>query len=283
MANSKYSAPPLSAAFVEREYNNRAMVPGHPAYFARWERDSEFVRETLPAVLDLPYGPDPRHRIDLFPAAKARGTLLFIHGGYWRSLDKNMFSWLAAAWVAAGVHVAMPNYRLCPAVRIEDTVDDAIAAANWLFAHGAEHGIGTERVVVSGHSAGGHLTAALFAADRARLQFDPARIAGGVPFSGIYDFSPLLHFGFNSDFRLDEAAARSLDLHDKRPTVAAPLVVAVGGQESSEFRRQSRLLAEAWQPQVKELLILPGTDHFSIVDAFSERGQPLYEATLALF
>src|SRR5881396_3544524 len=100
--------------FVEREYNNRALVPDHPAFFARWERDSQFVRATLPAVLDLPYGPDPRQRIDLFPAAKSRDTLVFIHGGYWRTLDKSMFSWLAASYVAAGVNVAMPNYRFAP-------------------------------------------------------------------------------------------------------------------------------------------------------------------------
>ena len=106
--------------FVEREYNNRALVPEHPAFFERWGKDSAFVRATLPCELDIPYGSDPRHRIDLFPAAKARGTLVFIHGGYWRTLDKSMFSWLAASWVAAGVNVVLPNYRLAPNVRIEE-------------------------------------------------------------------------------------------------------------------------------------------------------------------
>ena len=274
----------FTAEFVEREYNNRARVPEHGEYFARWERDSAFVRATLVGALDLPYGPDPRHRIDLFPAGPgARGTLVFIHGGYWRSLDKGMFSWLAAAWNAAGIHVAMPNYRLAPAVRIDDIVDDAIAAVNWLFAEGARHGVAAERVVVSGHSAGGHLAAALFAAPLARLRFDPARIAGGVPFSGIFDFTPLLQFSFNADYRMQPADAARLGLPDKRPTLAAPLVVAAGAAESSEFQRQSRLLAEAWAPQVRSLLLLPGLDHFSIVDAFAERGQPLYDATLALF
>jgi arylformamidase len=96
---------------LESEYNARGRVPDHPAYFARWERDSDFVRATLPCTLDVPYGPEARHRMDLFPAAHARGTLVFIHGGYWRSLDKSLFSWLAAAWVAAGVSVVVPNYR----------------------------------------------------------------------------------------------------------------------------------------------------------------------------
>lgn len=274
----------LSRDFVEREYNNRALVPDHGEYFARWERDSAFVRETLVGALDLAYGPDARHRIDLFPAGpKARGTLVFIHGGYWRTLDKNMFSWLAASWNAAGIHVALPNYRLAPAVRIDDIVEDVVAATNWLFASGARHGVTADRVVVSGHSAGGHLTGALFATPPGKLQFDASRIVGGVPISGVFDFAPLRQFSFNADFRLDEAAVARLNLLDKRPTLSAPLVVAAGAAESSEFQRQSRLLADAWAPQVKSLLLLPGLNHFSVVDAFAERGQPLYDATLALF
>jgi arylformamidase len=138
-------------------------------------------------------------------------------------------------------------------------------------------------VVVAGHSAGGHLTAALFAAPLERLRFDPARIVGGVPISGLYDFTPLARLAFNADFGLDEAAVHRLGLRHRRATLAAPLVVAVGADESAEFRRQSRLIADAWSPQVKSLLLLPGTHHFNIVDAFSERGQPLYEQTLALF
>jgi arylformamidase len=274
----------LSPEFVEREYNNRALVPEHGEYFARWQRDSEFVRATLMGAVDLPYGRDARQRIDLFSAGpRARGTLVFIHGGYWRSLDKNMFSWLAASWNAAGINVALPNYRLVPSVRIDDIVDDVIAAMNWLFANGFKHGVATDRVVLSGHSAGGHLTGALFATPHSRLQFDPARIAGGVPISGVFDFAPLRQFSFNADFRLDEDSVARLNLYDKRPTLAAPLVIAAGAAESSEFQRQSRLLADAWSAQTKSLLLLPGLNHFSIVDAFSERGQPLYDATLALF
>ena len=269
--------PAFTPEFVEREYNNRALVPDHPAYFARWERDSQFVRQTVRCSLDVPYGPDARHRMDLFHAPNPRGTLVFIHGGYWRSLDKSMFSWLAASWVAAGMDVAMPNYRLCPAVRIEAIVDDAIAAVNRVMAEARGP------VVLSGHSAGGHLTAAVFAAPRDRLDFDIARIAGGVPISGLFDFEPMRAFSFNADFGLDAAAVERLSVVQRKPTIAAPLVVAAGAAESSEFRRQSRLLADAWSPQVRSLLMLPELNHFSVVDAFAERGQPLYEETLALF
>src|SRR4029078_7207013 len=126
----------LSPPFVERAYNNRALAPAYAAFFARWESDSAFVRETLPGKLDLAYGPDPRHRIDVFPAGPGSSRLLIvIHGGYWRSLDKSYSSWLAASWVAANVSVALLNYRLCPAVRIGDIVDDVVAGANWPFAN----------------------------------------------------------------------------------------------------------------------------------------------------
>ncbi|MBC8024298.1 MAG: alpha/beta hydrolase [Burkholderiales bacterium] len=273
----------LTSEFVEREYNNRALVPEHAAFFARWEKDSAYVRQTLECETDVAYGPDARHRIDLFPAPNPRGTLVFIHGGYWRSLDKSMFSWLAAPYGAAGIGVAMPNYRLAPAVRIDDIVEDAIAATNWLMLNGVKHRMATERVVLSGHSAGGHLTAALFATPWSQLRFDPARIVGGVPISGIADFEPIRRFSFNTDFRLDAAAVQRLDLHTRAPTLDAPLVVAVGGWESSEFIRQSRLLADAWRAHVRALLVLPGLNHFSVVDAFAERGQPLHDATLELF
>ena len=272
----------LAPEILEREYNNRALVPEHPQFFARWERDSEFVRATLPGKIDLAYGPDPRHRVDLFPAAGTRGTLVFIHGGYWRSLDKRMFSWLAASFVAEGLSVAMLNYRLCPEVRIPQIVDDVLLATHWLFAHAPAHGVAMDRVVFAGHSAGGHLVAALFAAPRERLAFDIGKVAGGVPVSGIFDFAPLRHHSFNADLRLDDAAVASLALHDKQPTITAPLVVAAGALESSEFQRQSRLLAGAWGTQVRSLLLLPGINHFSVVDAFAERGNRLNAATLGL-
>jgi arylformamidase len=283
MTNFLLPPTPPDPAWVEREYNNRERVPEHPALFARWERDSAFVRRTLPGHLDLAYGPDPRHRIDLFPAPGSDRLLVFLHGGYWRSLDKALFSWLAPAWVAEGVSVALPNYRLCPAVAIADIVEDAIAAVNWLAQHAPGHGAGAARIVVAGHSAGGHLAAALLAAAPGRLAFDTARIAGAVPVSGVFDFSPLPSFSGNADLRLDAASARALDLHDRRPTLAAPLVVAVGGDESGEFVRQSRLLAQRWSAQVRELQVLPALNHFTILDALAERGQPLHAATARLF
>jgi arylformamidase len=270
---------PLDPAWVEREYNNRDRVPAHPEIFARWEKDSAFVRETLPGTPDIAYGPDPRHRFDWFPAPGGDRLLVFFHGGYWRALDKRFFSWLAPSWVAAGVSVAVVNYRLCPAVRIPDIVDDAAAALAAIAAHAA----GARRIVIAGHSAGGHLVGALFAAAPGRIAMDTSRIAGGVPVSGVFDFRAIPLFSSNADLKLDADSARALDLHDRSPALEAPLVVAVGGAESGEFLRQSRLLADRWKPKVKSLLELPTLDHFTVMDAMAERGNPLYESALGLF
>ena len=270
---------PLDPAWVEREYNNRDLVPNHLAIFARWEKDSAFVRETLPGTTDVAYGPHARHRFDFFPAEGSDRLLVFFHGGYWRTLDKRFFSWLAPSWVAAGVSVAVANYRLCPEVRIADIVDDAIAALNAIATH-APH---ARRIVIAGHSAGGHLVGALLAAKPGLLAFDTARIAGGVPVSGVFDFRAIPLYSANADLKLDAVSAKALDLHDRRPVIEAPMVVAVGGAESGEFLRQSRLIADRWKPQVRSLLELPALDHFTVMDAMVERGQPLYEAALGLF
>jgi arylformamidase len=124
--------------------------------------------------------------------------------------------------------------------------------------------------------------AALFATPLARLRFDPARIAGGVCLSGLYDFAPLKIHSFNADLRLDDAAVARLNLYDKATTIKAPLVIAAGGAESSEFQRQSRLIAEKWAPQARPAILVPGINHFSIVDAFAERAQVLHRETIGL-
>ncbi len=165
-ASLLFPAANFNAAWVEREYNNRDLVPDHPRIFERWERDSGFVRETLAGQFDLAYGPDPRHRVDLFPARGSDRLFVFFHGGYWRGLDKRMFAWLAPAWVAEGVSFALVNYRLCPAVRIADIVEDAAAATNWIAGNSPSHGAGARRIVLAGHSAGGHLVGAMFAQAR---------------------------------------------------------------------------------------------------------------------
>lgn len=266
--------------FYSREYNNRELFPDHPRHFARWQDDSAHARATMTCHLGLAYGASPGETLDLFPARKGDGSvLMFIHGGYWRSLDKNDFSYLAPAWVDAGVSLAVVNYDLCPAVTIERIVQQMLAASAWLYRNAERYGMDEERLYVSGHSAGGHLAAMLLAAlwpvlDRA-LPRD--LIKGALAVSGVYDLRPLTQVGWvNGDLRLDDASAARLSPAFLPPATRAPLYLAVGGQESSEFKRQNALLAQRWKSVLGSDVAMPGRDHFTVIDGLADPASALF-------
>ena len=274
------------AAFLEREYNNRELFPDHPRHLARWAETSARARAQMPGYLERAYGTSRGETLDLFPARKGDGSVLvFIHGGYWRSLDKRDFSFLAPAWVDSGVSLVVVNYDLCPKVSIERIVQQMLAASAWLYRHAEQHGMDEERLYVSGHSAGGHLAAMMLAAlwpvlDRS-LPKDLYK--GALAVSGIYDLRPLEHVGWlNGDLRLDEAAALKASPAALPPATRAPLALAVGGLESSEFKRQNALLAARWKRVLAEDLPMPGTDHFTVIDALGQPGSGLFAATRRL-
>jgi arylformamidase len=274
--------------FVERGYNNRAAVPEHPQWLAWFAETSAAARARLSPRLDLRYGPGPKETLDLFlPGGAARATLVFIHGGYWRALDKSDFSYVAVPFLAQGIAVAVVNYDLCPDVTIAAIVDECRRAMAWLAREGDAQGAPSRRVVVAGHSAGGHLVAMLFATDWAAAGLPPAAIAGGVTLSGVHDLAPLLLFSFNADFKLDEAEAARVSPIRLRPRTKAPLLVAVGADETSEFLRQSRILWDAWPdsrpPGDAAPLIVPARDHFSVVADYGNPDSELVRRTLALF
>jgi arylformamidase len=276
----------LPAEFVEREYNLRAAFPDHPQWFARWAADSAAARGRLDAHLDVRYGSGPKQTMDLFPAANARGTLLFIHGGYWRALDKADHSFVAPPLVAGGVGVAVLNYDLCPEVGIARIVDECREAVVWLQREGPRHGLAMQRLAVSGHSAGGHLAAMLVATDwRARgLPADP--IAGAVAISGVFDLEPLVQVSFNIDLKLDAGRAYLVSPIHLQPRAPVPVLIAAGAEETSEFIRQSWLLWERWPechpPRRRGPLFIPGRHHFSVVTDLGDPASELVQQTLAL-
>jgi len=274
--------------FVERGYNNRAAVPDHAVWLARFTASSAEARAALAPKLDLRYGPGPKETLDLFlPKGDARGTFAFLHGGYWRMLDKSDFSFVAAPFVARGFAVAVANYDLCPDVSIAAIVDEARHAVTWLAREGAAHGANPDRIVVGGHSAGGHLAAMLFMTDWAALGLARDPIAGAVSLSGVHDLAPMVQFSFNADFKLDAAEAARLSPVFMTPRSRVPLVLAVGADETSEFIRQTRILWDAWPanrpPGARAPLIIPGRHHFSVVVDYAEAESELTQATLALF
>ena len=274
------------AAFFEREYNARAAIPEHPQIFARWAEEGAITRRLRACLIDLPYGETPAERLDYFPTrVEAAPLLVFIHGGYWRSLDKSDFSWLAPPFVQHGVAVALLNYGLAPATPMEDMVRQQIAALAWLYRNGDRLGFDPERIVLAGHSAGAHLTAMMMAALWPVVASDlPARlIKGGLAISGIYDLAPLVRAPFvNVDLRLDAVRARVLSPVHLPPATDAPLITAVGGLESSEFQRQSALIGQSWKNVFRRDVPMAGRNHLTVVDELADPASPLFDAALEL-
>jgi arylformamidase len=273
---------------IERGYNNRAAVPDFGDWFVRWARASDDARARLRGERDVRYGPNPKETLDiLLPAGDARGTFVFIHGGYWRALDKAEHAFIAPPLAAAGYAVALLNYDLCPDVGIDTIVDECTRAIAWIGREGRAHGLEPSRLVIGGHSAGGHLAAMMHVTDWSTRGMPQPAIAGAVSLSGVHDLVPLLQFSFNSDFKLREADALRLSPIHYEPTTTAPILVAAGADETSEFLRQSRLLWDAWpkhRPRAaRDFLAVPDRHHFSVVMDYADPGTELTRQTLALF
>jgi arylformamidase len=266
--------PPID---YETEYDNRGRVPEHPEIFARWAREAAAYRAAAQAAeFGVPYGPSPRQTLDLFPAKdddEMTPLALFIHGGWWRSLEPAMFSQVAAGPNARGLTVAVAGYDFCPQVSIVTIIEEMRSACLWLW---RKHG---KRIFIYGHSAGGHLAACLLAQNWKAFASDaPADLVpAAYAISGVYDLSPLVHVSQNSDLRLDEAEARRVSpLHWKVPA-GRTLDAVVGSLESSEFLRQSKIIAEGWRARgvAARYEAIPGMNHFTIVDALSEPDSPM--------
>jgi arylformamidase len=273
-------------AFCNREYDNRALVPDYAGHFERWARTARRARGLGASLLDLYYGGTSGQRLDLFPASREGGPLLvFIHGGYWRSMSKSDFSWVAPPFVARGVNVAMIDYDLAPAVSMETIVLQVLRAIEWLWRGSERYGYDASRIFVGGHSAGGHLTAMAMCAIWPAWDPDlPADlIKGGVAISGLYDLEPIRRASFlNKDLKLSEHGAMKLSPVWMPPAGNAPLVTCVGGLESSEFTRQNALIGKRWKRSLSADVPAPGRNHFTVVDALAEPDHPLFAAALAM-
>lgn len=268
---------------LEAEYNNRAMVPEHPAIFERWRRESLVLREITPCTLDLAYGTELRHKLDVFHAKDPRGTLVFIHGGYWRSLDKSDFSFVARPFIDAGLSVVAINYRLCPSVSVSDVVEDCRQALAWIITNGTAHNLPVERIALAGHSAGGHLVAMLYATDWRQRQCDAGCIIGGMALSGVYDLDPLMHCSMNEDLKLNHHTARAASPIKLESTLTVPLHLAVAAGESPAFRTQSRQLSAAWPNICASPEEVKDANHFTVLDFFAQPAHQTCLRVLRLF
>ncbi len=262
---------------MDEAYENRAFIPNGDSYPPRWEEEARAWREMEHAVgrarLNIPYGEEERQGFDLFfPAGRPRGLVVFYHGGYWRAFDRKSWSHFAAGPAARGWAVAIPSYTLVPRARIARITREAAAA----LAVAAEKIAGP--VVLTGHSAGGHLAARMLCADVPLPETVAARLARCVPISPLADLRPLLNTRMNDTLRLDaaEAEAESPALRHKARDV--PVTVWVGAEERPAFLDQARWLAEAWPGAA--LRIAPGRHHFDVIDELRAPDSPLTEALL---
>ena len=279
-------APRFTEEFCNREYNNRARVPGNEQLHAAHVAQSHEVRRTARYLLDLPYGSSPNERLDLFPASTEGGPLLvFIHGGYWRSRSRTEYAWLTPAYTARGVNVALIDYDLAPMVSIDTIVLQTLRAIECLWRAAEEHRYDASRIVVAGHSAGGHLTAMAMSALWPVWDPDlPADLVkGGVAISGIYDLEPIRHASFlNVDLQLDAQSAFRLSPAWMPAASKAALITCVGGDESDEFKRQNALLGERWRSALLADIPAPGRNHFTVLDALADPTHALFKGTLGL-
>jgi arylformamidase len=250
----------------EVEYNNRARVPENPAIMAGWARDAAAWRE-LHAPRSIRYGAGVRNTIDLFPGDNNGPIVAFIHGGYWQAFDGSSFSHLAAGLNAHGIGVAIPSYDLCPAVTVDQIIGQMRAASRELARLGRS-------LVISGHSAGGHLSACMLATDWPALDASLPRdlVVGAYSISGLFELEPMVETSINKALRLDSATAVAASPLFWKAPARGSLDAVVGENESAEYFRQSRTIVDRWGAAglATRFGTVPSANHFTAIAPLSD-------------
>lgn len=258
---------------LDNDYANGAYISGADSFPPRWIAQSKTFREALGARshVSIPYGDGPRQVFDMFvPPSPSKGTVVFVHGGYWLAFDQSYWSYLAAGPLAHGWAVAMPSYDLCPDVRINQITKQIAIAVGVI----AEQGDGP--LALAGHSAGGHLVSRMLDREVFGSGLE-GRLKAVVPISPVSDLRPLLRTSMNDDFQMDaaEAAAESPVLMTDRYDV--PVSVWVGADERPAFLDQARWLAESWDA---DHVVVPGKHHFDVIDALGDPDSQMVRALI---
>jgi arylformamidase len=266
-----FTGPELDAA-----YNNAAAVPDSAERLAAFAERSAALRAARPDQLDIPYGPRPRNRIDLFRCGREGAPLFaFIHGGYWQRNAKEMFAFVAEGPLARGIDVALVGYTLAPEATLTEIVAEMHAAVTFLRGEGTALGVGAGRLILSGWSAGGHLTA---------MGMRWPQVDAGLAISGVFEVEPCRLNYLNEKLRLTEAEAMAMSPIRQLPRIAGPLIAAYGEAELPELKRQSVDFFAAWSGAglPGRLLPLAGHDHFSILEELAEPDGALARALAEL-
>ncbi|MEO0546981.1 MAG: alpha/beta hydrolase [Pseudomonadota bacterium] len=286
------SAPDYAPDYTA-EYDNSGRVPNAAELIDGYMLDAAFFRESYADHMetDLLYGPEPRNMLDIFwPLSqsedgetehnKAAPLAMFIHGGYWQRLDRSSFSHMAGGLLAHGVAVAIPSYTLCPENTVEGIVNEIRRACIVLY---QTH---QRPITVVGHSAGGHLAACMLATDWSAIhpELPEDLVQSAVGISGLYDLLPLIHTPINEALGLDEDSARDASPVLWTPDALNRFEAWVGGDESDEYHRQSRELAEQWcmLGTPTEYVIAEGQNHFTVIDALTDPNSTMVRSIVDL-
>lgn len=258
---------------LDDAYANGAHIDGAEAYPPRWEQLAAAFRKSIGfrAEKGVSYGPTDRQAYDFFqPQGLSRGTMMFVHGGYWKAFDRSSWSHLAQGAMARGWAVAMPSYDLCPDVRITQ-IGAQIAAA---LTHVAGRTQGP--IALAGHSAGGHLVTRIM--DPLLLGSDVRdRVTQILPISPVTDLAPLMETSMNEVLRIDEAEAEAESPVNLPPPHGVNVTVWVGGNERPAFLEQAELLARNWGAK---RIVAEGLHHFDVIDALTDPDSDMVKALL---
>ena len=281
------------------QYNNRVLVPEFAQHLARWQADSAAARTGQPCTLDASYGQQEGETLDIFSALQPRGgaamqkapVLVFLHGGYWRSLDKADHSFVAPTFTQLGACVVVPNYALCPGtaeapVTVPHIALQMVRALTWTFRHIANHGGDPARITVVGHSAGGHLAAMLLACRWAAFAKDlpPDLVKGALSISGLHELDSIMRTPFlQESLRLTPRDALRCSPSRFATPAQGRLCTVAGGNESAEFLRHNRLMQQAWgRWRVPVSEVMEGRNHFSVLEALLEPDHRLHAIARSL-
>ncbi len=268
---------------LEYQYNPRESVPEYPALAKKRAEASRKVRSTLKSWLNVLYGNSPREILDIYPADRPEGpVLVYIHGGYWRSGSKDENCNFAPTFVERGATVVLVEYDLCPSVTVTDIVRQTRASIAWVHRNIIRYGGNPSKLYVSGHSAGGHLTAMALAHDWEKEGLPRNLIKGAVATSGVYDLDMVMQISVNEQVRMTPEIARENSPFLHLPVPTCPVVVAVGGAEPKGWQQMSEDYFKLCQERGLECeyLVVPGANHYTMSEHLADASSPLAQAML---
>lgn len=278
--------PDAPSDSLDRYYDLRSAFPDYVRYFEDWRSRSKGARKDLKCVLDVAYGEGERERIDFFPGAKADGRLfVFVHGGYWRSMDKSDFSFIALPYVRRNVSVAVINYSLFPGITMPELVQQVRNACAWVGANSWRHGAPCQELHLGGWSAGAHLVAMAASMENGSTTSSPiVEVASVLAISGVFDLRPLLRTSANADLKLDETTAMQNSPRFLRPRQSQRMALLWGGNETDAFREQSRALQNSWQHMGVGICAeeVSGLHHYSVMNELAEEDSRVLQHSLDL-